>query len=361
MLRSLLAAAAFSTVLTVPLCGQQTKVVPAGMDHVEGPAVFTYPFGRVDAAVQLLYDADQITSGTAVITGIRFRQSRLTGAAQIHPGYTKAYRVTAYTVSTTAANMVADLLANVGGAVGTVVFHGNLTLPPVTNIATFPAPFGIQIPFSTPAVFDSAAGNLLLLIETADALAVPSGSYRIDAVTFRNDTVTGIATELDSQGCSAHAPVLGLAANAPQAVVGGAIVETVSEPAPGSFPAVLVGLSLGVQPLDLSTIGLPGCTSWLAPFAFQIAAAAPGGGYPSVAWPLPNVAELEGVACFGQALGLPASGLLGDASVSNGIAVRIGNASFPPQRAMMAFRGAGAWSIGQTGENVAVVEFEGAF
>ena len=43
-----------------------------------------------------------------------------------------------------------------------------------------PAPFSIAIPFTSPYVFDSTQGNLLLWIETTDQTPVP-GLYRIDA------------------------------------------------------------------------------------------------------------------------------------------------------------------------------------
>jgi hypothetical protein len=55
------------------------------MAFVEGPLVYTYPFGRQAGAIQLLYDADQITTQQGVVTGMRFRQSQVT-ASQTHPG-----------------------------------------------------------------------------------------------------------------------------------------------------------------------------------------------------------------------------------------------------------------------------------
>src|SRR5215813_10687131 len=80
---------------------QQTKVVPAGMDHVQGQISCGFLFNRPDADFFLLYDANQITAGQAQLTGIDFRQGQqFTG---LLAGFTKPYRVTAFTVPTNAA------------------------------------------------------------------------------------------------------------------------------------------------------------------------------------------------------------------------------------------------------------------
>jgi len=343
-----------------PALGAQQKVVPGGMDFVEGPPTWNYPFGRATAAIQLLYDADQITLQAGVVLGMRFRQSRIT-AAQTYPSYTKNYQVTAYTVSTTAAAMVADPAINIGPATGTVVFSGPLTLPAVTNITTFPAPFSIHIPFSVPFPFDGSQGNLLLVVETADTATVPTGSYRIDAVTFNSSQVTGIVANLDDQGCIVQGRSLQLSTNAAQAIVGGSIDQTLVASANGAFPVVMAALSLGVQPTDLTVFGMPGCTSWLAPFVLQFVFENPGGGYPTVAWPMPPDPGFEGIAVAGQALGIAASGLLSDSATSNGVAARIGRNGLPIVRCNMSFRAAASWAMGGNGATIAVVAFEGVF
>ena len=345
--------------LAAPAAAQQ-KVLPGGMDFVEGPLVYTYPFGRATAAIQLLYDADQITLQQGVVLGMHLRQSRVT-AAQLYPSYTKNYQVTAYTVATNAASMAADPALNIGAATGTVVFQGPLTLPAVTNITTFPAPFGIHIPFSVPYAFDGSAGNLLLVLETADTVAVPTGSYRIDAVLFNNSQTTGIVANLDDLGCSVGGQSLLLGMNAAPAVVGGVIEQTMTSSSTGAFPVVMAALSLGVQPVSLAPFGMPGCTSWLAPFSLQFAFENASGGYPTVTWALPLAPWIEGLPLAGQALGIAPSGQLTDSVTSNGVAARIGRNGPPVVKADMSFRAAGAWAKGMTGALLAVVALDGVF
>jgi len=342
------------------MASAQQKIVPAGMDFVEGPLVYTYPFGRQTAGMQLLYDASEITTQTGLIWGMRFRQSQVT-AAQLYPSYTKDYTVTAYTVTTPAAAMVADLATNVGSAVGTVVFSGPVTLPAVQLITTYPAAFDIHIPFTAPYVFDGTQGNLLFLVETADTTTVPAGSYRIDAVNFRSNLVTGLVANLDDFGCTVQGSGLTLATDASQAIVGGSITQTLTSPAIGAFPAAMATLSFTTNPVDLAGFGMPGCTSWLGPLVSRFVFENPSGGYPPVVWTLPNSLWLEGVALAGQALGLGASGLLADSVTSNGQATRIGPAGLPVVRMDMAFRLTGNWSKGSAGTFIAVVALEGVF
>lgn len=342
------------------LPAQQHKVLPAGMGFVEGPLVYTYPFGRHSGAIQLLYDADQITAAQGVLQGMRFRQSQVT-ATQTHPGYTKNYKVTAYTVTTSAAAMQPDPALNIGGAAGTVVFQGPLTLPPIQPLATQPAAFGIHIPFAAPYVFDGSQGNLLLIVETDDTSAVPP-SYRLDAVNFTFGQATGLTTGIDAQGCVVNGESLTLACSEVSVTVGGSLTQTITSSSTGAFPLVAGAVGFDVQQVDLGSIGMPGCTSWpvspLAQFAFENG----GGGYPAIVWTLPNDPSIEGLALASQALGIAASGLLGDSVTSNGVGSRIGGATGPANNMGMSFRSAtGNWFMGTNGVFMAVVELEGVF
>jgi hypothetical protein len=344
------------------LPAQQTKVVPAGMDHVEGPSVYTYPFGRADGGAFVLYDASQITQSVAAITHMRFRPTQQT---QTSPSYTKNYRVTAYTVTMNAATMAAlgtpfDPNLVIGGATGTVVFLGPLVLPATAPLTVMPAPFSITIPFSPVLVFDSAQGNLLILVETADTNAVP-GTYRIDAVQFRNSVIEGTVADIDTGGCTAGGASLALSTAATSAVLGMSMDQTVTASAAGAFPVALAFLSLDRQDTDLTTLGMPSCTARIGfNAAFQLLLETPGG-HPHAFWPLPSTTSLEGTAVFTQVLGLPPNGTLNGAVVSNGQATRIGLNAFTPIRAQAAFRSSAGTFQGAGGQFVPVVQFEGAF
>lgn len=354
-------ALATSLVLAIPLLAQQQKVLPPGMDHVEGPLVYTYPFGRADGAMQVLVDGDRLTLSQGVITGISFRPSQVT-SAQVGTGYTKNYRITAYTVTRPASMMVADPVTNIGGATGTVVFNGPVTLPGSGVLALQPAPFLIPMPFSAPYPFDGTQGNLLLLVETTDLTPVPS-LYRIDAVNFRNTQITGLVSDIDlTGGCPGAGGSLSIVTSEAQAILGGVIDTTITSSATGAFPVALATLSLTWQPTDLTTFGLTGCTSFGGlGFALQFLLENGGGGYPHALWNLPIDPIFEGVPLYTQVLGIPPTNTLTGAALSQGQAIRVGSSSFPPQKMMAAFRSSTGWFIGTAGEFTPVILFDGVF
>lgn len=346
--------------LAAVLPGQQAKVIPSGMDFVEGPLVYTYPFGRADGAMQVLVDADQVTLGQGLLLGIRFRPSQVTGT-QTQIAHTKNYRVTAYVVSQTAATMVADLATNIGTATGTIVFQGPVNLPAQQILAVAPAPFSIHIPFTQPFPYDGSLGNLLLHVETADTAAVP-GLYRIDAVQFRNATIEGIVAAVDTTGCTVPGTGAGLTmgASAATAIVGGAIANTLTETVPGSFTSALVGLALDRQQQDLAFLGMPGCTNFLGTFTSQVAVAT-GGAFPLVNWNIPALPSIAGIPCVTQALALPANGSFSSSVTSNALAIRVGSSTPPVNKVMAAFRSSTGWFIGTVGSFSPVMQFEGIF
>lgn len=336
---------------------QQFKVLPRGMDFVEGPNSFTYPFGRTTAAICVLIEASEITTQQGVITGMKFRQNSATNYAS----YAKNYKVTAYTVPVAPATMNADPVVNAGSAPATIVFQGNVTVPAAAPLTTLPAPFGIQLPFSTPYAYDGSLGNLMLVIETDDTTPL-SASYAIDSVTFRTSTITGFASNLDLQGCAGPVGSLTLSTDPLAAIVGGSITQSFTSSATGAFPVLLAGLSFTIAPFDLTPQGLPGCTSWMGPAEFRAHFENVGGGYSPLVWALPNTPSIEGIPLAGQALGVAASTQLPECVTSNGQAVCIGSSGPVVLKINTSFRLAGTWSKSGAGVAVApVIEFEGVF
>jgi len=344
-------------VLAAPAFAQIQKTLPAGMDFVEGPLVYTYPFGRQTGAMQLLYDGNVISSSPRLITGIRFRQSQVT-AAQAYPSYTQDYTVTMWTVSTPAVSMVADPTINNGGAPGTVVFQGPLTLPAVAPLAVQPAGFDIAIPLTTPYLFDPSQGGLQIVIETNAAVAPPSGLYRIDAVNFAYAAVTGLSTNIDTHGCTSPAGSLTLAVDSASAIVGGSLVQNVTSSNNGAFPAILCAVDFQGMQTSLAPFGMPGCTAWVVAPITRFALENLAGGYSPIVWTLPATPILEGVGLVSQVLGLPASGLTSDMVTSNGYGTRVGGATGPTRNMNMSFRATSAWSMGTNGVFVAVAKLE---
>lgn len=335
---------------------QQFKVLPRGMDFVEAPNGFTYPFGRTTAAICVLIEAGEVTTQQGLLFGIKFRQNATTN----YPSYTKDYKITAYTVSAAPATMSADPAVNAGSSPGTVVFQGPVTVPSASPQVTLPAPFGIQFPFPVPFLFDGSLGNLMLVLETDDTTSL-AASYSIDMVTFRTTSITGFVSNLDSQGCAGLGGSISLGIDPVAAIVGGSITQSFTSTATGAFPILFSGLSFSIAPIDLASMGMPGCISWVGPAQFLVALENLGGGYPQLVWGLPNAPELEGVALASQVLGVAATGALTDSVTSNGQGVCIGSSPVM-HRINTSFRLAGTWSKSGAGVTIApVIQLEGVF
>lgn len=341
------------------LAAQQNKVVPAGMEFVEGPSVLTYPFGRVDAAIQVLFDADQITLQPGVITSCKLRPSQ---TSSNYASYTKNYRMTLYQVPVMAATMANDPATNIGTAVGTVVFDGPLTLPNAQALAVQPAPFAIDFPFLVPFPFDGSLGNLLMVLETNDLTTPGATNYPLDAVNLRTANITGLVAAIDTAGCTANNNTMTITGNAATAIVGGTISHTITATNAAGLPFAFAGLGLTRQQVDLGVVGMPGCTSWLGLMTFQLALAS-GTSYPTVNWNVPNNPIFEGAGVILQAFGTDGNGL-GNSVTSNGLAVRVGSSSAPVKKINSSFRGATGTSwfaLGNLGLYSPVFQFQGVF
>ncbi|MEQ1633972.1 MAG: hypothetical protein ABL997_16450 [Planctomycetota bacterium] len=359
----------FATLCAAALPAQQLKVVPAGMDFVEGPAVSTPPFSAVTSGIQLLIDASQVTTSVGFLNGIRFRPSQMTGT-QSSAAFTKNYQINVYTVPTTAAAFEAsaspyDLNAIIAGATPTLVFNGPMSFPATGPLAVAPAPFSIHFPFTTPYVFDGTQGNLLIMIESTDTGAT-GGTFRIDAVQFRDDTITGIAAAIDTAGCVVSGASLSSAVDATQLVDGGAINVSLASSPPTAFPAAIATLGLSRADIDLAILGLPGCTGRAGSLDLSQFAVATSGVYPVISWPIPSSTVFTGLALVSQSLGLAASGNFADSAVSNAHALRIGENLMPATvTAMYGFHtvttSVNAWFHGTVGQITPVVELDGLF
>jgi hypothetical protein len=363
-----------SRILLVAACAtalqaQQTKVIPQGMDFVEGPSVSTVPFSQTTSGIQLLINANQITTSVGFLNGIKFRPSQVT-ATQNSPSFTKNYQIRCFTVPTTAAQLEAlaspyDPNAVIAGATPTLVFNGPVTFPAVSQFAVAPSPFTIDFPFTQPYIFDGTQGNLLIMLESTDLQTTP-GTYRIDAVQFREDQITGIAAPIDLTGCAVNGATLTSTPTAAQIVDNGAINIALASAPATAFPAAITMLSLTRADIDLGILGLPGCMSRMGSFDFSQFAIATGGVFAPVSWSIPNDPFLRGLSLVTQSLGLAASGNFADSAVSNAHALRIGESSLPPTiNAMYGFHTVtstvDSWFHGVVGGFTPVVQLDGLF
>lgn len=159
----------------------QELVVPNALAEQDGNTQSTTPGDDNQAGIRIQYMLDasqfQALSGPAYLTGFASRPDRTPG-----PSGPKTITVRMYASTTTrAVAAMSTRFSENTGTDNTLVFDGTLTL----NSANQPGPgntrqFDYSYPFTTPFLYDPAAGNLVLELQIPQATGP---SMRFDSVT----------------------------------------------------------------------------------------------------------------------------------------------------------------------------------
>lgn len=160
--------------------GAQVIVVPNSLAASDGNTFVTAPTGGPTSLREMqVFDASQFgaLSGPSFLTGIAYRPDRIAGPSGPR---SVTLRIYASTTSRSVAGLSTTFDQNIG-ADNTLVFSGTLDW----TTGNLPGPgntrqFDVLFPFTTPFLYDPAAGNLLLEMRL-------SGNGQA----IRADTVTG--------------------------------------------------------------------------------------------------------------------------------------------------------------------------
>jgi hypothetical protein len=150
------------------LAAPASTIVSPGADaSIEGSSNNGYPFNLsffslTSMRYQQVFNSSEFSAagGPMLITGIRFRPDTDTGAA--FASTLSSVRIDLSTTSVNASTLGSVFAGNVG-ANNTVVFNGALSLSSAyTGPVGGPKNFDIVITLTTPFLYNSASGNLLL-------------------------------------------------------------------------------------------------------------------------------------------------------------------------------------------------------
>ncbi|MFO1078384.1 MAG: hypothetical protein U1E73_11740 [Planctomycetota bacterium] len=160
---------ALSPTVLCSLALSQTIVVPNGYSTVPGNVSNIFPYGDSSTAfpglhIQFIYDSSEFTNqaigGPIAITGVKMRAYPTT--ASWTGGTFATSTVSMSTAAVDYAATTTNYAANHGGDL-TVVYSGPIVVQPGTgNGAGVPGPWHIDIVFTTPFLYDPAAGDLAI-------------------------------------------------------------------------------------------------------------------------------------------------------------------------------------------------------
>lgn len=245
-----------------------TALAPAQTRHVVAPTGYgaTVGEGRVTAAFEsgyqreaTLYDRSVLGFGPATILELAWR--RASGVDPI-AGHTASV-VARLAHSSQEPETMTYRFSRLLGSAPRVVFSGNLSLPAA---APGPGPhaFAAVLPLAAPFTFDPALGNLVVDLEVQNPL--PAGWPR-DA----RDVVTGTAGSFRQIAAPCTNSMGFPMTQRPTALDNCAPGRLMQIWAAGTLPTSAsvvhwIGIALA-QPFELTSIGAPGCTFAVEPFA----------------------------------------------------------------------------------------------
>ena len=229
-------------VLAAVATAQNTVVIPAGTATAEGNSSNAFPWGRggLGMRIQNVYDSSHFTSQgittPVMITRLRWRMDSGTARTWVNSAYQNA--TISLSTSPLDQALVSTNFASNQGADLTTVFTGPVAWPAGATTTPGPAPFLIDVPFTTPFFYNPAAGDLN--IETDLPI----------------QTFTGTAVQLDVQTTSSLASRVYLSTGYPvgAGTIGlnhGVVVEVTHAPAVGLFPRFLATPTSGASPLNV--------------------------------------------------------------------------------------------------------------
>ncbi len=252
-----LAAAALAVLATEAHAQLRQIVSPSNAATVEGVSRLGFPWGGNSALrYQQLYGLSADPTAVGLINQVAFRRDNDTAVTSgNYAAFSPNFQLSVSTSPRTTMTMSKTFAANIGTDVQ-VVHTGSLNWPAQVKAPPGPTPFAYAIPFTTPFLYVSPTGDILLDF----------------AVTSPNNTNTSFFSDASPSGGGSVSRQLG-----PGCPSGVNLVSVFSNWGPGSTARILqydgAGnvpsvLSIGSTsptyggvplPFDLAPLGAPGC------------------------------------------------------------------------------------------------------
>jgi hypothetical protein len=283
---------------------QANKVVPPNLTNVEGESSYYFPFIYDAGRFQQIWDGQAVCAASAVLNQISFRRD--TQDTSAYPATVRLNTtVSLGTTTVSPATMTTNFTNNLANAqLTTLVNAVNYTLPAQPAPTSAPAPFNIHYPLTTPFIFLSAQGHLLMEW-TVPGSANSKTAYYLDGETQQGGT--GFARAFGAFGRFSAGDTPTFACDATRLVPGGAVALTVSDLKSNYLAAAFFGFSdaswAGLTlPFDLGLLGATGNSLYTGrSIEVPLPTVASGSTYQGqLNLPLPNSTAFAGYKLFSQ-------------------------------------------------------------
>ncbi len=290
----------------VPVQAQTSKVVPASAAASEGNSSNYLPFVYDVSRTQQVWASWAVASGVAVLNSVNFRRDSNNSTTSYPALNLSQHVVTIGHTSVSPATMSTTYSANITSTMTTIV-NGKWSIAAQPVPSTPPAPFAIAYPMSTPFIYTTAKGNLLMEWIIGSGQANNKQEYQLDAVT-PSAGGSGVVRAFGSWGKFAANDSADWKADAQKLVPGGAAAISLAGFSQGYKSNLFVGASDKLYngltlPYDLAAIGAPGNTLYTgldAILPFTLTQTSTNNWTANLNFPLPNDNKLIGLRAFIQ-------------------------------------------------------------
>jgi len=300
---SVAALVAAATFTCAPTQAQTTKVVPASAATTEGDGSAIYPFVYNATRGQQVWAASAVANGAAVLNGVNFRRD---GVNRAYPAINlTTHVVTIGHTSVSPTTMSTTFTANITSTMTNIV-NGKYRIAALPAPTTPPAPFAIKYPLSTPFIYTTNKGNLIMEWTVGSGQANSKVDYQLDAIRFTTGG-SGAVRPFGSWGKFAGNDSASWKTDPAKLIPGGSADISLGGFGQAYTSKLFIGLSDKTYnsltlPYDLGAIGAPGNSLYtgldvIIPFALKQVGTTWSA---NPIFPLPNDNKLIGIKAFIQ-------------------------------------------------------------
>lgn len=239
----------------------QAKVIPLSATTTEGSSSSAFPFAYSAGRTQQIWRGTALTSAVGILNGISYRRDGAITTAFAKNDFTSVTIGIGLT-TVTPQSMSTTFSSNLTSTLTTILNAAKYSLPANPAPTTPPAPFNVNVGWTTAFIFDARKGNLILEW-TIPGTANKQNPYFVDSESFKPGNPTGTVVPFGTFGTFSAQENVTFSAVAATLKPGGTLDVNGTSFSKSYTGRLILGLSKTTYnsvplPFDLTAIGAPG-------------------------------------------------------------------------------------------------------